>query len=72
MCYHLRYFELQLHFCKDVNLPLFLHCRNAAKDLYGILVNYPGLKGVVHSFDGTVEEAQLFTDLGFYIGLNGW
>lgn len=28
--------------------------------------------GVVHSFDGSLAEAQTFIDLGFYIGLNGW
>lgn len=56
---------------KSTNLPLFLHCRNAAKDLYNILKKHTELKGVVHSFDGTAEEAKLFIDLGLYIGLNG-
>lgn len=53
-------------------LPFFLHCRNAASDLNEILIKYSGLKGVVHSFDGTSEEAKQFVDLGFHIGLNGW
>lgn len=67
-----RYFELQLKLCDDFKLPLFLHCRNAANDLYEILKQYSGLTGVVHSFDGTPEEAKQFIDSGFYIGLNGW
>ncbi|CAH1163608.1 unnamed protein product [Phaedon cochleariae] len=66
-----RYFELQLTMCETVNLPLFLHCRNAADDLYEILVKYPKLRGVVHSFDGSVVEAKRFIDLGLFIGLNG-
>ncbi|XP_056636785.1 deoxyribonuclease TATDN1 isoform X2 [Diorhabda sublineata] len=53
----LKYFNLQLSLTKTFNLPLFLHCRNAAEDLYAVLVNYPGVKGVVHSFDGSYEEA---------------
>ncbi|XP_074042324.1 deoxyribonuclease TATDN1 isoform X2 [Leptinotarsa decemlineata] len=66
-----RYFELQLKLSEKFDLPLFLHCRNAADDLYSILSRYPNLKGVVHSFDGTEKEAKMFIDLGFYIGLNG-
>ncbi|MDP4001853.1 MAG: TatD family hydrolase, partial [bacterium] len=27
--------------------------------------------GVAHSFTGSIEEAQKYLDLGFYLGLNG-
>ncbi|XP_028138862.1 deoxyribonuclease TATDN1 [Diabrotica virgifera virgifera] len=67
----LKYFELQLSLSEKFKLPLFLHCRNAADDLYNILVRYRGLTGVVHSFDGSIEEANKFLELGYYIGLNG-
>lgn len=67
-----RYFELQLDMSKEFSLPLFLHCRNAAADLIEILKRYPNLKGVVHSFDGTLEEAQTLIKMNFLIGLNGW
>ncbi|KRT82833.1 hypothetical protein AMK59_3356, partial [Oryctes borbonicus] len=65
-----KYFELQLSLSEEFRLPLFLHCRNAAGDLYEILCKY-NLRGVVHSFDGTIEEAKKFIELGYYIGLNG-
>lgn len=69
---YFRYFEQQLKLSEIFNLPLFLHCRNAANDLYDVLKKYPHLTGVVHSFDGKPEEAKRFIDLGYYIGLNGW
>lgn len=72
MRFYFRYFEYQLILSESLNLPLFLHCRAAGEDLYDILAKHQNLKGVIHSFDGTPDEAKRFTDLGFYIGLNGW
>ncbi|KAF5283950.1 hypothetical protein FQA39_LY17191 [Lamprigera yunnana] len=66
-----KWFERQLLLSQDLNLPLFLHCRNAAQDLKIILSKFSKLKGVVHSFDGTIEEANEFINMGFYIGING-
>ncbi|KAK4883960.1 hypothetical protein RN001_000231 [Aquatica leii] len=66
-----KFFKKQLLLSEEFSLPLFLHCRNAAKDLHEILSEHSNLKGVVHSFDGTVEEANWFIKLGYYIGLNG-
>lgn len=70
----LEYFEKQLEACEKVQLPMFLHCRDAAKDLTEILAKFEGrLKGgVVHSFDGTWAEAEKIMELGYFIGLNGW
>jgi TatD DNase family protein len=52
---------------------MFLHCRNSAQDLISILGEYRDFwsEGVVHSFDGTLEEAQQFISMGLYIGING-
>ena len=70
-----RYFEAQLELAKNMKLPLFLHCRAAAKDMIDILQKHGDslpFKGVIHSFDGTLEEAQTFINLGYAIGINGW
>jgi len=70
-----RFFKLQLTELGPMsNLPLFLHCRAAANDIHQILQEnracFPK-GGVVHSFDGTLEELKSFLDLGLYIGING-
>ncbi|XP_034652784.1 putative deoxyribonuclease TATDN1 [Drosophila subobscura] len=71
------YFEKQLSLAAEFRLPLFLHSRNAHTDFMAILErNRDKLKdcggGVVHSFTGTLEEAQsLLAFGGLYIGVNG-
>lgn len=74
----LKYFEMQLiSLAGPLGLPLFLHCRTseAAQDLVQLLNKHRNLlptpPGVVHSFDGSVEDASRFIELGFYIGING-
>ncbi|GAB6025960.1 hypothetical protein CHUAL_011929 [Chamberlinius hualienensis] len=70
-----KYFERHFEITKVTGLPLFLHCRNAAEDLVDILrrnINsWENSGGVVHSFDGSHEEAVKILDLGLYIGING-
>jgi TatD DNase family protein len=68
-----KYFERQLELPKLTGKPLFLHCRNAYADFAEILGRHHDSLhgGVVHSFTGSWQEAKLFTDLGYYIGING-
>lgn len=68
------YFERQLDLVEKYKLPLFLHCRNSFDDFYDIIKRNSAKitnGGVVHSFDGTLDEARKFIDFGFYIGING-
>lgn len=70
----LTYFERQLDLVELYDLPLFLHCRNSFEDFLDIVKrNASKIRrgGVVHSFDGTLDQAKAFIELGFYIGING-
>lgn len=67
------YLKRQLQVLQATQLPLFLHNRNCSSDLYDILessIDRPW-RGVVHSFDDTIELARKFMNKGLYIGLNG-
>jgi TatD DNase family protein len=71
-------FREQLVLANELNLPLIFHCRgskenpeDAYKEMLEILSEHKGLKGVIHCFGSTLEIAQKFIDLGFYIGFTG-
>lgn len=55
------------------NLPLIVHCREAYSDLIEILasVELPCRPGVIHSFSGTLKEAKMLQELGFFLGVGG-
>ena len=61
---------------KHLQLPLFLHMRNAVDDFVSILKpfvdrgDFPA-SGVVHSFTGTEKELHQLLQLGFKISVNG-
>jgi TatD DNase family protein len=65
-----RIFEKQLDLAEELNLPVILHCRSAFDDLFEILSKRK-VKGVLHCFTGSKEEAERFLSLGLYIGING-
>lgn len=64
-------FEVQIQIAKQVNKPLYLICRNAFTDFYNILKKYNYYNGVIVYFNGTVREAEMLEELGFYFGING-
>lgn len=64
-------FLQQLDLAEELNLPVIIHCRMAHQDLINILKQKNQIKGVIHCFTGTLEEAQEYIKLGFYIGING-
>ena len=63
-------FENQLKIAQDNNLPVVVHSREATKDTIDILKKYH-VKGVIHSFSGSYETAQIYLKMGFKLGVNG-
>ena len=66
-------FEIQLDWAKQLHLPLSIHCRNAFDKMVKILERKQdgSLRGIMHCFTGTEEEAKVYLELGFHLGLGG-
>lgn len=66
----LEFFEKQLQFATEADLPVIVHDREAHEDTLTLLKKYKP-KGVLHCFSGSVEMAKEIIKLGMYIGLGG-
>jgi TatD DNase family protein len=66
-----RYFRGQLKLARDFGLPVVLHARRALDEVIATLRQVGGLRGVVHSFSGSIEQARQLWKLGFCLGLGG-
>ena len=64
------WFEDQLDFSKQVNLPVIIHDREAHGDTLEILKKHKP-KGVLHCFSGSNEMSKEILKLGMYIGVGG-
>jgi TatD DNase family protein len=65
------YFRAQLGIAREFDLPVVVHARRAVEEVTLTLKKFPGVRGVVHSFPGSPEQARQLRDLGFCIGLGG-
>lgn len=64
----------QIEWALEYDLPVVIHCREAFEPIYNVLKPYrqTSLKGIFHSFTGTVEEATRIMEFAdFKIGING-
>ena len=64
-------FRSQLELADKYKLPVVIHSREATEDTIRILKEYPGVKGVIHSFSGSKETAMIYIKMGYKLGING-
>ncbi|PSO70442.1 MAG: deoxyribonuclease [Cyanobacteria bacterium QS_1_48_34] len=65
----------QLEIAQQLDLPVVIHCRDAAAPLAELLQEFwqtnGAVRGVMHCWGGNPEETQQFLDVGFYISFSG-
>jgi TatD DNase family protein len=67
-------FREHIALARDLDLPLVIHCRDAMAETIEILSDERKtgpLRGVMHFFTGSWDEAQALMDLGFHLGFTG-
>ncbi len=69
-----KWFEAQLELAAELNMPVFLHERDAHERFAAIvkpwLDKVPA--AVVHCFTGAADELAAYLDMGCHIGITGW
>jgi TatD DNase family protein len=65
-------FAAQVDLAAELGLPVIIHTREAMADTLAILrPRQDAVRGVMHCFTGTPEEARQALDIGFYVSLSG-
>jgi len=65
------YFDAQLQLAREFDLPVIVHARRAVDAVIASIRKVGGLRGVVHSFSGSAEQAAQLHRLGFLLGIGG-
>ena len=67
------WFERQLELAREVNLPVVIHSREAAKDTLEIMkaAKAGEMGGVIHCFSYGKDMAREYLDMGFFLGIGG-
>lgn len=71
-----KWFRRQLDLALELSLPVVIHSREAAADTMEIMKEYHqkskgALRGVIHCYSYSVEQAQEYLSMGFYLGIGG-
>ena len=63
--------EAQLVIAREAGLPVILHVRKAHEEMLGLLQRIRPPGGIAHAFNGSLQQAARYRDLGFRLGFGG-
>lgn len=63
----------QIAFALDYKMPVVIHARDSFPEVFSVLDEFTdkGLRGVLHAFTGTVDDARRAIKMGFMLGIGG-
>jgi TatD DNase family protein len=65
------FFDGQLRLARDFDLPVVVHARRAVDAVLAAIRRFGPLRGVIHSYPGSADQAKRLFDLGFLVGIGG-
>jgi TatD DNase family protein len=65
------FYEAQLKLALEFDLPVLLHVRRSQDTLLKYLRRHRVRGGIAHAFNGSMQQAQQFVELGFALGIGG-
>jgi TatD DNase family protein len=66
-------FEAQIALAEGLQMPLFMHERDARQRFCEILIGMrKRVPAVLHCFTGRRDELRAYVDMGLHIGITGW
>jgi TatD DNase family protein len=63
--------ESQLVVATNTGLPVILHVRKAHEQVLSLLKSSGVRSGICHAFNGSIQQARRYIDLGFKLGFGG-
>ncbi|GAA4313122.1 TatD family hydrolase [Pontixanthobacter gangjinensis] len=66
-------FKKQIHFAKELGLPIVIHCREAFDEIFEVLESEKDDKlfGIFHCFTGNLEQAKKALSYNMKLGIGG-
>ncbi len=66
-----KYFVEQLEIARQFNLPVIIHARKSHDQIIQCLRQFNLCGGIIHAFNGSLQQAQHYISLGFKLGFGG-
>ncbi len=64
-------FNKQMQLAERLQMPVIIHDREAHADVFEVVCRYPKVRGVLHSYSGSLEMAMHLIKRGYYISFSG-